>query len=169
MSKMGLHDPFGYLQHKLWPKERPGIKLSIWLLTTKSRESPWFTCVHVACHIPLKNSRQGLKLLCGSHFNQRFAKEVMGLQSCENPNFGNSRTANLGVLGQNDIWVQALQLSTKNTIRGEVMVSPKSGPWWILWGFPQVKEIIGFHEVHRPKQLQVPRGWRKFKPIKWFI
>jgi hypothetical protein len=24
MSKMGLHDPFGHLQHKLWPKERPG-------------------------------------------------------------------------------------------------------------------------------------------------
>jgi len=21
MSKMGLHNPFGYLKHKLWPKE----------------------------------------------------------------------------------------------------------------------------------------------------
>jgi hypothetical protein len=21
MSKMGLHDPFGYLKHKLWPNE----------------------------------------------------------------------------------------------------------------------------------------------------
>jgi hypothetical protein len=25
MSKMGLHDPFGHLKHKLWPKERSGI------------------------------------------------------------------------------------------------------------------------------------------------
>jgi hypothetical protein len=34
---MGLHDPFGHLKHKLRPKERPRIKLVIWLLTTKSR------------------------------------------------------------------------------------------------------------------------------------
>jgi hypothetical protein len=27
MSKMGLHDPFGHLQHKLWQKERPGVKI----------------------------------------------------------------------------------------------------------------------------------------------
>ncbi len=27
MSKMGLHDPFGHLQHKLWQKERPKIKI----------------------------------------------------------------------------------------------------------------------------------------------
>jgi hypothetical protein len=26
MSKMGLHDPFGHLNHKLWPKERPKSK-----------------------------------------------------------------------------------------------------------------------------------------------
>jgi hypothetical protein len=30
MSKMGSHDPFGYLKHKLWPKENFGVKLSIW-------------------------------------------------------------------------------------------------------------------------------------------
>ncbi len=29
MSKMGLHDPFEYFKHKLWPKERPGVKMSI--------------------------------------------------------------------------------------------------------------------------------------------
>jgi len=29
MSKMGLHDPFEYLKHKLWSKEGPRIKLSI--------------------------------------------------------------------------------------------------------------------------------------------
>jgi hypothetical protein len=40
MFKMGSHDPFKYLKHKLWPKEGSGVKLLIWLLTTKSRESP---------------------------------------------------------------------------------------------------------------------------------
>jgi hypothetical protein len=29
MSKMGLHDPFGHLKHKLWSKERLEVKLAI--------------------------------------------------------------------------------------------------------------------------------------------
>jgi hypothetical protein len=29
MFKMGSHDPFGHFEHKLWPKERPGVKLAI--------------------------------------------------------------------------------------------------------------------------------------------
>jgi hypothetical protein len=29
MSKMGSHDPFGHLKHKLWPKERLGAKLAV--------------------------------------------------------------------------------------------------------------------------------------------
>jgi hypothetical protein len=29
MSKVGLHDPFGHLKHKLWPKKGPGVKLAI--------------------------------------------------------------------------------------------------------------------------------------------
>jgi hypothetical protein len=45
LFKMGLHDPFGHLKHKLWSKERPGVKLVIWLPTIKSRESPRFPCV----------------------------------------------------------------------------------------------------------------------------
>jgi hypothetical protein len=27
MFKMGLHDPFGHLKHKLWQKERLGVKI----------------------------------------------------------------------------------------------------------------------------------------------
>ncbi len=29
MSKMGSHCSFGYLKHKLWPKEGPEIKLAV--------------------------------------------------------------------------------------------------------------------------------------------
>jgi hypothetical protein len=29
MLKIGSHDPFGYLKHKLWPKEGLGFKLPI--------------------------------------------------------------------------------------------------------------------------------------------
>ncbi len=36
-------------------------------------------------------------------------------------------------MGQNDIWVLNLWPSTKYIIRGKVVASPKSGPWWALW------------------------------------
>jgi hypothetical protein len=37
-----------------------------------------------------------------------------------------------GVPGQKTIWMWPLWRATKYTIRGKVVVSPKSGPWWIL-------------------------------------
>jgi hypothetical protein len=92
MSKMGLHDPFGHLKHMLWPEEGPGVKLAIWLPTTKSQESPWFPCMRVACNISLQSSQQRLKLCFRTHFNQRIAHKVMGLQSCKSPNLGNFKT-----------------------------------------------------------------------------
>jgi hypothetical protein len=59
MSKVGSHDPFEHLKHKLWPKEGPGVQLAIWLSITKSQKSPQFPYVQVACDIPLESSRQG--------------------------------------------------------------------------------------------------------------
>jgi len=58
--KMGSHDPFGHLKHKLWPNQRLGVKLPIWLPTTKSQESTQFPCVQVACNISLESSQWGL-------------------------------------------------------------------------------------------------------------
>ncbi len=39
----------------------------------------------------------------------------------------------VGILGQNDIWVLVSWLGTKYIIRGKMVVSPKSGLWWVLW------------------------------------
>jgi hypothetical protein len=76
--KMGLHDSFGHLKHKLWPKKRLGVKLTIWLPTIKNRESTRFPCVQVVYDIPLESSGRRLQLFFGSHLNQRFALKVMG-------------------------------------------------------------------------------------------
>jgi hypothetical protein len=57
MSKMGSHDPFEYLQHKLWHTKKLGVKVLIWLLTTKNIKLPWITCVKVSCHILLEISQ----------------------------------------------------------------------------------------------------------------
>jgi hypothetical protein len=128
MSKMGSHDPFGHLKHKLWPKERWRVKLPIWLWTTKSQESPWFPCVQMSCHIPLKSSWQGLQLCFKPHLNQRFSHKVMSPQICRTPNFGK-----MGVSRQNDIWVLVPWPCIEYTIKGKVVASLKSGLWWILW------------------------------------
>jgi len=92
MSKMGSHNPFGHPKHKLGPKEGSEVKLAIWLLTTKSQESPWFACVQMASNIPLESPQQGLQLYFRLHFNQRSEHKVMGPQSCGSPNCGNFRT-----------------------------------------------------------------------------
>ncbi len=132
MSKMGSYDPFRYLKDKLWPKEGPRVKLPIWFPTTKSKKIALLTCVKMLCHISLESYRRGLQVFFKHHFNWRYAQNVMGLQNCKSLNFENFRTSNLGVSGQNDIWV--LGSSTNNTIRGgKVVVSPKSPSWWGLW------------------------------------
>jgi hypothetical protein len=92
MSKMALHDPFGYLKHKLWPKEGSGVKLAVWLPTTKSQESPRYPYIQVACNMPLESSRLGLKFFFWLYFNKKYAHKVVGIQSHGSPNFENFRT-----------------------------------------------------------------------------
>jgi hypothetical protein len=127
---MCFYDPFGYLKHKLWPKEGSGIKLLIWLPTTKSQESPQLIYVQVACHIPLESSRWGLQLCFRPHLNQRFAKEVMGIQSCKSPNFGKFRDSQLGSLGTK--W----HLGVGPVTRQKKYYKGEGG------GFPQIRVVM---------------------------
>jgi hypothetical protein len=81
---MGSHEPFGHLHHKLWQKERPGVKLVVWLPTTKSRESTRPQCVQVECDTPLEISWRQLQLCLRLHPNWRFEQRVIVPQSCGN-------------------------------------------------------------------------------------
>jgi len=69
-----------------------------------------------------------LQLCFRPHLNWRFTKEVMSIQSCGSINLKNFGTPNLGILGQNDIWVLAPWPNIKNTIKGKVVISPKFRP-----------------------------------------
>jgi hypothetical protein len=89
---MGSHCPFGHLKHKLWPKEGPEVKLTVWLPTTKSRESTQFLCVQMVYDIPLKSSRRGLQLCFRPYLNPRSACKIMAPQSHGSPNLGNFGT-----------------------------------------------------------------------------
>jgi hypothetical protein len=87
---MGSHDSFEFLKHKLWPKERPGIKLAIWLLITKIALIPLREggMPHTIGKI-LTRATTFLKL----DFDQRSKEEIIGLQSRRSPNFGDFETS----------------------------------------------------------------------------
>jgi hypothetical protein len=92
MSKMASHESFGHQQHKLWSKEGPGVKLAIWLPTTKSRESTRPQCVQAECGTPLKSSQGELQVCFRPHPDQRSKQGVMSCQNPGSPNWDSFRT-----------------------------------------------------------------------------
>jgi hypothetical protein len=74
---------------QLCQNERSGIKLAVWLLTTKSRESTRPRCVQGECDIQLESSGQRLQLCFRPHRDWRSAQEVMRPQSRGSPSCWN--------------------------------------------------------------------------------
>jgi len=130
MFKMGSHHPFGYLKHKLWPKEGPRVKFAVWLPTTKCRELIRFPYVHVTCDIPLESSRRVLQLCFRPCLNRRFEHKIMGPQSHENPNFGNFETPTW------ESWDKKNHLDVGLVEKHIVYYKGEGG------GFPQVRAVV---------------------------
>jgi len=88
---MGSHYLFGHLQPKLWAKEGSGVKLAVWLPTTKSRESTFFRRRLKEYNTALESSQRKLQLWFRSHPDLSLGRGVMTVQSPETPtrdNFG---------------------------------------------------------------------------------
>jgi len=81
MSKMASHWSFGHLQPKLWVKEGPGVKLAVWLPTTKSRESTSSQCLQMECNGAMESSWGELQLWFRPHSNRRSEPGVLSVQS----------------------------------------------------------------------------------------
>jgi hypothetical protein len=90
--KMASHEPFGHLHHKLWSKEGPGVKLAVWLSTTKGRELTRPRCVQMECDTPLERSWRELQDCFKPHPNLRSEPGVMSSQSPGSPNRDNFGT-----------------------------------------------------------------------------
>jgi hypothetical protein len=106
ISKMASHWPFGHLQPKLWAKERPGVKLAIWLPTTKSLESTSSQHPIWEWDTSLKRYRRGLQLWFKPHCDPTLQSGVMSSRSPGTPTgtiSGQFRDSNLGVLGKRAI------------------------------------------------------------------
>jgi hypothetical protein len=138
---MGLHDPFRHLKHMLWPKESSGVKLVVWLSTIKVENRPDFLACKWCATYCWKALDKGYS----------FAWNLISIGSLHTKLWGPkvAKVPALGILGQNAIWMWALWKGTKYIIRGKVVASPKSRPWWVLW----VRICLWF--VLTPKMFQL--------------
>jgi len=82
---MVSHGPFGHLQPKLWAKEGPGVKLAVWLPTTKSRESTSSRCCLNECDMALKSSWRELQLWLKLRLDPNSVQGAMSVQSPGTP------------------------------------------------------------------------------------
>jgi hypothetical protein len=159
---MGSHCPFGDLKYKLWPKEGPGVKLAIWLPTTKSQESTRFPCVQMACDIPLESSWQGVQLCCRPHLNPIFARKLMAPQSCGSPNlgdFGTPRTKshlNVGSMERCRVYYKG-EGGAFPPIRAVVSLVCLCCPWLVL-----ASKVLQLHTNHLVWVLWVSEACQLF-------
>jgi len=82
---MASYWPFGHLSPKLWAKEGPGVKLAVWLPTTKSRESTSSRCPIRECDMALERSWRGLQLWFRPRCDPTPQSGVMAVQSSRSP------------------------------------------------------------------------------------
>ncbi len=148
-------------------KRRVGIKFTIWFSTIKSQESTRFPCVQVPCDILFKSSRWKLQFCFRLHLNRRYARKIMGPQSCKSFNCGNFGTSTWESQNKMTFKVLVSWLGIEYIIRGKVVASPNFGPWWVLW--VQVCSWL----VLTPKMLQLCTNqlviWFCVGPCEWVI
>jgi hypothetical protein len=133
MSKLDSNWPFAHLQLKLWAKEGPGVKLAVWLPTTKSRESTSSRRLQQECDTGLESSQQELKLWFKPRPDPSSGREVMIPQSPGSPNRDSFRTVSgllLGSRGKKSHLNVASARSCKEYYKGE------GG------GFPRVRAVV---------------------------
>jgi hypothetical protein len=145
VGKMALHEPFGHLQHKLGAKEGLGVKLTIWLQTTKSRESTRPRCVQAEWDTPLESSQGKLQVCFRPHPDQRSEQGIMSCQSPGNPNRDSFGT------------ISGLPLGSPGT-KSHLDVAPME--WRRVYyvgeggGFPRVRAVV--NEVNPELPLACP-------------
>jgi hypothetical protein len=86
---------------------------------------------HATCH--WKSFDEGYNFASNLITIRGLHVKLWAPQSCKSPNYENSKTPTWESWDKNAIWMWALWRGTKYIIRGKVVASPKSRPWWVLW------------------------------------
>jgi len=122
MSKMASHESFGHLQPKLQAKEGPGVKLAVWLPTTKSRESTFSRRRFKESNTALESSWWRLQHLSRPRPDRRLGREVMPSQS--------PRESNLDSFGTPP-WESREKVPFECSLGGELQRILYGGRWWL--------------------------------------
>jgi hypothetical protein len=161
MSKMGLHSPFGHLKHKLWSKERPGVKLAVWLLTiksqelttksweltiksrelttknwestTKSQEPTWFRRMQASCNIPLKSSWPCFNFSLDLIAIKGLHAKLCALKVTKVPTMGISGLPLGSPETKSHLDVAPMERHKLYYKGKEGGGFPQVWPWWVLW------------------------------------
>jgi hypothetical protein len=108
-------------------KKGRGVKLVVWLPTTKSRESTSSRPPNWKCNTSLERSRRGLQVWFRPRRDQTSQSGVMSSQSPGTPpgtisgQFRDSNPGVPGVPGKSDIWAWVPRRVTEYTIRSMVV------------------------------------------------
>jgi len=122
MSKMASHWSFGHLQLKLWAKEGPGVKLVVWLSTTKSWESTPSRHPILECNMALKSSWRELQLWFRPCLDQTLQLGDMSSQSSGTPTRDSFGTPP---------WESQENVPFRCSSRGELQRILYGGRWWL--------------------------------------
>jgi hypothetical protein len=122
MPKRASHWSFGHLQPKLWAKEWPGVKLAVWLPTTKSRESTSSRRLQMECDGALESSQRELQLWFRPHSNWRSKPGVLSVQSPGSPTRDSFGTPT---------WESRENVPFGCSSHGELQRILYGGRWWL--------------------------------------
>jgi hypothetical protein len=122
MPKIASHGPFGHLQPKLWAKKRPGVKLPVWLPTSKSWESTSSRRRLKEGDMTLESFRRELQLWFRPRPNPILGRGVMNVQSPGTPTWDSFRTP---------IWESREKEPFGCSLRGETQRIIYGGRWWL--------------------------------------
>jgi len=129
MPKMASHVPFEHMQPKLWAKEGLGVKLAVWLLTTKSQESTSSRRLLKECNMALKSSWGELQCWFWLHSNRRLESGDMSSQSPGIPTRDSFRTPP---------WESRKKEPFVCSLRRELQRILYGGRWWL----PRVRAMV---------------------------
>jgi len=122
MFKMASHCPFGHLQPKLWAKEGPGVKLPVWLLTIKSRESTFSRRRLKECDTTLESSRQELQLWFKARPDPNLGRGAVAVQTLGTPTQDSYGTPT---------WESWEKVPFGCSLGGELQRILYGGRWWL--------------------------------------
>ncbi len=127
MSKMSSHHPFGHLKHKLYQKERLGIKLTVWFLIIKNQELTRFLACRWRATYRWKFFNKGYNFILNLILVEGLHTKLWG-----------PKVVGIPTLGLTPIWESWDKMSFGCEPRGKHKVYYKGEGG----GFPQVRAVV---------------------------